>query len=114
MQTIILILEFIHIILGVFGIPIYRMSRGGKLFSNFLLCWGLYIFWAIFWCILLPLICSIILPLILEHPNKHVFSLFPEATGVPGIIFIGWIPSIIVCSIAYIVIYTIKKRKRLT
>lgn len=55
-QVIILILEVIHLIFGVFGIPIYRMSKGGKLLPNILLCWGVYILWAVIWCIILPAI----------------------------------------------------------
>jgi small neutral amino acid transporter SnatA (MarC family) len=41
LQIIILVLEFIHLVFGVFGIPIYRMRKGGGLFVSTLLCWGL-------------------------------------------------------------------------
>ena len=103
MQAIIIILEFIHIVFGVFAIPIYRMWKGGTLDTNILLCWGLYILWAFIWCVILPVLCL--------QFSKELFFLFPESYGVVAIVFVGWIPSIFICSIAYAIIAVIKKRK---
>ena len=95
LQVIILTLQGINLIV-VFGIPIYRMYKGGKLFPNILLCWGLSILWAITWCFVLPVISL--------RFSKEIFLLFPEVIGVAAMIMFGWFPSITVCSIAYIII----------
>jgi len=41
LQVFILILEGIHFVFGVFGIPLYRMRKGAGLFAGTMLCWGL-------------------------------------------------------------------------
>lgn len=101
LQIIILVVQIIHIVFGVFGISIYRMAKGGGLFGNIGLCWGLMFFWGIIWCVILP---AIFLPL-----GKEIFLMFPDAQGVPVILFIGWIPSFVVCTSAYTVIFLYKK-----
>ncbi len=101
LQIIILILEGIHLVFGVFGIPIYRMRKGGGLFGNVLLCWGLYIIWAFTWCVILPLIVRLF--------SKELCLLFPEAIGVPFVVVLGCIPSVFVCTIAYGIVHPIKR-----
>jgi amino acid transporter len=107
LQVIILILEGLCLISIVFGIPVYRIYKGGKPLPNILLCWGLSILWAITWCVVLPYI-SISLSL-----SKEIFLLFPEATGVPAIIILGWLPGTLVCSIAYIIVTLVKNERKL-
>lgn len=102
LQIIILILESIHLALGVFGIPIYRMYKGGGLFVSTMLCWGLEIIWAFTWCVILPAIVS--------PYSKEVFLLFPDAIGVFPIAVLGCIPSVFVCTIAYGIVHPIRRR----
>jgi len=92
LHVVILAVQGIHLVLGVFGVAIYRIYKGGGLFSNILLCWGLCILWAIIWCIALPIV---FLPF-----GKGIVLLFPEAIGVPVIVFTGWLPCVLVCVIA--------------
>lgn len=47
LQIVILVLGGIHVVFGVFGIPLYRMRNGAGLFESTLLCWGLEIIWAV-------------------------------------------------------------------
>lgn len=101
-QIIILILEGIHLVFGVFGISIQRMRNGGGLFGSILLCWGLEIAWAFTW--------SVILPVIVYPFSKEAHLLFPEATGVPFIVVFGGIPSTLVCTIAYGIVHPIERK----
>ena len=101
-QIIILILEGIHLVFGVFGIPIQRMRKGGGLFGSILLCWGLYIIWGLVWCLILPAIVS---PF-----SKAVFLMFPEVTGLPFIVVFGCLPSVLVCTIAHGIVRPLKRR----
>jgi hypothetical protein len=104
LQIIVLILELVHLVFGVFGIPIYRMYKGGGVFVSTLLCWGLYIIWAFTWCVILP---AIVYPY-----SKEVFGLFPDAIRVPFIIVLGCVPSLLVCSIAYGVIRATRPERK--
>lgn len=93
MQVIIIILEVVHIVLGVPAMPIYRVYKGRGLFISALLCWGLWILWAFTWCVILPA---------LVYPrSKEAFVLFPGAIGVPFVIVLGWVPSLTACLIAH-------------
>ena len=104
LQIIILIFEAIHIVLGVFAIPIYRMYKGGSLLINTLLCWGLWIIWAFTWCVIL---LGIVYPY-----SRETLKFFPEAIGVPAIIVMGWVPSLLVCLLACGIISVIKRESR--
>ena len=106
LQIVILILELLHIVFGVFAIPIYRMHKGGSVFVNTLLCWGLWIVWAFTWCIILP---AAIYPY-----NPEMLKLFPEAIGVPPLVILAWAPSLLVCSIAHGIISVIKRQSKPT
>jgi hypothetical protein len=44
------------------------------------------------------------LPALALYFSKDIFMMFPEAIGVGAIIFIGWIQSLVICSIAYAII----------
>lgn len=103
LQVIVLILQLVHLIVGVFGIPVYKIYKGGNLISNILLCWGLYVLWAVAWCVILP---ALFLPL-----GKNIYSLFPEAVGVGLIVFLGWIPSVICFAFAYAIIKIVAVNK---
>jgi len=100
LQIVILILEGIHLVFGVFAIPIYRMRKGKGLFGSILLCWGLEIIWAFTWCLILPAVVS---PF-----GKEFCLLFPEAIGVGFVVVLGCIPSVFVCTIAYGIVRPIK------
>jgi hypothetical protein len=91
-------------LLGVFGIPTYRIYKGSNLLSNIVLCWALAVLWAVTWCIVLP---AIFLPF-----SKEIYLLFPEAIGIPVILFLGWIPITLYCSVAYVIIIIIKKIRK--
>lgn len=80
------------------------MYKGGKLFSNILLCWALAVLWAVTWCVVLPMI---FLPF-----SKEIVLLFPESIGVMPIIFLGWFPSTLYCSIVYIIITLIRNKRK--
>ena len=95
----ILIPQGIHLFTN-FGIPIYRMWKGGNLLINILLSYGLFVLWAITWCAIFPAIALCF--------SKDIFMMFPEAIGVGAIICIGWIYSFIICSVAYVIIKIIK------
>ena len=90
-----------HIIFGVFAIPIYRICKGGGLFKSIILCWGLYILWGVVWCVLLPAI--------MLRFSDEALMLFPESIGVPAIILTGFIPSALVCSIAYAIVVRVRQ-----
>jgi hypothetical protein len=68
--------------------------------TSILLCWGLNILWAFIWCIILPGIAL--------HWSHDLFMKFPEAIGVFPIIITGWLPSLVVCTVAYAIIRIIK------
>ena len=102
MQIVILILEGIHLVFGVFGIPIYRMRKGAGLLGSILLCWGLHIIWGLVWCLILP---AIVVPF-----SKAVFLMFPEVTGLPFIVVFSWLPSLLVCTIAYGIVDLLKRK----
>lgn len=95
LQIMILIPQGIHLFIS-FGIPIYRMWKGGNLLLNTFLNYVLLVLWAITWCVMLP---AFVL-----YFSKDIFRMFPEAIGVGAIIYIGWIHSLVVCSIAYAII----------
>ena len=59
---------------------------------NTLLCWGLSVIWAFTWCVVLP---AVVLPY-----SKETLRFFPEAIGVPAIMVMGWVPSLLVCLLA--------------
>lgn len=92
-QYLVLGLEAAHIIVGVFGIPIRRIWKGGGLFPNILLCWGLFVLWGVVWCIGLPLILS---PF-----GNDIVLLFPESYAVAAILVVGLLPCTLICSIAF-------------
>jgi hypothetical protein len=103
LQILILIPEGIHLFIINFGFPIFLLWKGGKLLTSILLCWGLHIIWAIIWCVILPGIASNV---------SHDLALkFPEAIGVFPIILTGWLPSVVVCTLAYAIIKIIKSRR---
>lgn len=104
LQIIILMLECVHLVLGVFGIPIYRISRGGSVFVSTLLCWGLWIVWAFTWCVILPAAVCLW--------SREVIRYFPEAIGLPPLILLAWVPSLLICSIARAIISVIKRRSK--
>ena len=104
LQVVILAAQGIHLVFGVFGVAIYRMYKGGGLLSSILLCWGLYIVWAVVWCIVLPAAAL--------YFSKEIFLLFPEVIGVPVIVFAGWLPCMLVCSIACGVISMVRPGKK--
>jgi hypothetical protein len=104
LQVVILAAQGIHLVLGVFGVAIYRIYKGGGLFSSILLCWGLCIFWAVIWCFVLPVV---LLPF-----GKEIFLLFPEVIGVPVLVFAGWLPCMFVCAIAHGFIATVRREKK--
>lgn len=104
LQVVVIAAELVHLVLGVFGVAIYRIYKGGGLFSNILLCWGLCIVWAAVWCILLPVV---FLPF-----SKEIFLLFPEAIGVPALVFVGWLPCVLVCAITHVIIATVRQGKK--
>jgi len=100
LQILILIPQGIHLFIVNFGLPIYLLWKGGKLLTSILWCWGHIILWAIIW--------SIILPAIALHWSHDLFMKFPEAIGVFPIIAMGWLHSLVVCTVAYAIIRTIK------
>lgn len=104
LQIAVIIAEGVHLVLGVFGVAIYRIYKGGDLFSSILLCWGLCILLGVIWCIVLPVV---LLPF-----GKEVVLLFPEAIGAPALVFAGWIPCVLVCAIASGVITVVKRREK--
>jgi hypothetical protein len=103
LQYVVLVLELIYIVIGVFGIPIRRISKGGRLLQSILLCWGLLVLWGLIWVV--------VLPLVLSPFGKHIVLLFPEGHGMFAIVVLGWVPSVLVCSIASF-ITEIKNRNR--
>jgi hypothetical protein len=103
LQYVVLILELIHVVIGVFGIPIKRMSKGASLLRSILLCWGLLVLWGLIWIVVLPLA---LLPF-----GRHVVMLFPEGHGMFAIVVLGWVPSVLVCSIGSFII-EIKNRNK--
>ena len=100
LQTMVLIPQGIHIVILNFGLPIYLMWRGRNALIGIVSCWGLFILWAIIWCIVLPMIAL--------QFSKDLFLKFPDAIGVLPTIIFGWFPSIIVCLPAYFIIKIIK------
>ena len=103
LQIVILILQGIHLFIINFGFPIYRLWKGGKLLTSIFLCWGLLIIWAIIWCVILPGIAS--------NMSHDLALKFPEAIGVLPIIVMGGISGLVVCTVAYAIIKTIKSKK---
>ena len=59
--------------------------RSGKVVWGTLIGWGLSIV-----CIILV---SMVFPAIVAVYNKEYAAFFPEATGVPMIMFMGWVPA---------------------
>jgi hypothetical protein len=104
LQIVISTLELIHVVFGVFAIPIYRIYKGGSVFVSTLLCWVLWIVWAFAWCVILP---AAVYPY-----NREMLKFFPEAIGVPGLIILAWVPSLLVCLLARGVISAIKRESK--
>ena len=77
------------------------MWKGGNLLLNILLSYVLLVLWAITWCLILPAIAL--------YFSEDLFRMFPEAIGVPAIIYTGWIYSLVICSVAYAIIKIVKK-----
>ena len=100
LQFMILIPQGIHLFTN-FGIPIYRIWKGGNLLINILLSYGLFVLWATTWCVILPAIAL--------YFSEDLFRMFPEAIGVGAIICIGWIYSLVICSVAYAIIKMARK-----
>lgn len=103
LQYVVLILELIHIVIGVFGIPIRRISKRGRLLQNILLCWGLLFLWGLIWIV--------VFPLALSPFGKHIVMLFPEGHCAFAIVVLGWLPSVLVCSIASFIIEVKNSKK---
>jgi len=71
--------------------------------QNILLCWGLLVLWGLIWIIALPLALS---PF-----GKHIIMLFPEGQCMFAIVVLGWVPSVLVCSVASFIIEIRNSRK---
>jgi hypothetical protein len=78
--------------------PFTRVLRTGKLSRAFFTCWGLFIFWMTFFSLGIPLIGHVINPAY----DKMIYDWVPEPTGIMGVIFFGWMPSLIIISLAWL------------
>lgn len=78
--------------------------RSGKVVWGTLIGWGLSII-----CVFLV---SVVFPAIVAVFNTKYVALFPEAIGVPAVIFTGWVPAYAVAALAGLVKLVIEPRKK--
>ena len=106
LQTIIIVFESIHFFVGVLGIPVRRILKGGDWFLNSALCWVLYILWGVVWIIVIPIGVSSF--------SRELPLLFPEGPALVAVVAFGWIPSFAICLVAritYSIVHQMKKRR---
>jgi hypothetical protein len=79
-------------------IPCARIVwRDQRIRSGILPGWAGLIVWAILVCFLIPWFLSYL------TGNRHVWFLFPEMNGIPGVVLMGWIPAGVVSFLVWVV-----------
>ena len=88
------LIYFVSILCGMAGLIIsfWYVLRSGKILKGILIGWGLSII-----CIFLV---SVVFPGVVALYDKEYCRYFPEAIGVPAIIFTGWLPASVIAIIA--------------
>ena len=82
-------------------IAFWYVLRSGRILKGILIGYGLSII-----CVFLA---SVVLPGVVALYDKEYCRYFPEAIGVPAIIFTGWLPASVVAIIAGLIRYITKR-----
>jgi len=79
------------------GLPVRRIITTGRFLTPFLLMWLSLILWAFLFCLIIPLL------IFTAFHEKHVFEYFPDMRGIVAAVMIGWLPSLVLCSVAFLI-----------
>jgi hypothetical protein len=77
--------------------PLRRLIKRGELKRAVLQMWLNYFIWSIAFCFGFPNAAALI-----SH-DKRVYECFPEMTGIVPIALLGWIPSLILCGVVWLI-----------
>jgi len=79
----------------------WYVLRSGRVVKGLFIGWGLSIV-GIF-------LASVVLPGIVNVYNSEYCQYFPEAIGVPAVMFLGWMPALVAAALAGIIRYAARR-----
>lgn len=75
-------------------IPVYRVLVSGRFGASVGLGYLCFILWGFTVCLFLPAAFADL------FQDKRVYEYFPDGPGAAGMLIAGWIPSLVLCSLA--------------
>jgi hypothetical protein len=76
--------------------PLFRLVRTRRFWHSFFSMWLYLLLWVILFCFLIPVTIRFIV-------HKDLLAHFPDGSGIPAMLMIGWLPCLILCTVTYIV-----------